>query len=45
MRRHPFGDFCHLDAADFRAILAQGETNGFFPPPGGAAEPGEKSSS
>ena len=41
----PFADFGYFDAEDFRAILAKGELNGFFPPPTGGAGSGETSSS
>ena len=38
-----FGDFGHVDAGDFRAILTRGEGLGFFPPLDGAAASGEPS--
>ena len=40
-----FGDFGHVDAEDFRAIMALGDTHGFFPLSAGGAESGETSSS
>ena len=38
-------DVGHMDAADFRAILAHGATLGFFPHEDGSGESGETSSS
>ena len=38
-------DIGHMDAADFRAILAQGATLGFFPREDGSGVSGETSSS
>ena len=40
-----FADFGHLDADDYRGLMALGETHGFFPRTRGDAEPGATSSS
>ena len=41
----PFADFGHVDAADYRAILAAGTSHGFFPPEDAGGASGETSSS
>ena len=40
-----FADFGHVDAADFRALMALGDTHGFFPLGHGGGESGATSSS